>query len=144
MISRVFKAQASGTGKYVDWSKFKQYGEIEERNPVKSSFMTTTIPDILNDLLSFLAEKHIDFQVKTIFPNGFTTTSLDLLIECDDIHILCGRRLVRGFFPFNPFAAEFGKNYDLMFSLSGSEALVEGICEQVITKYKHTEYTSSQ
>ena len=43
-----------------------------------------------------------------------TSASLDLAIIGNGFKVLCARRLVRGLFPLNPFAAEFGENYDVV------------------------------
>lgn len=46
--------------------------------------------------------------------------------------INCGRRLVRGWFPFNPIAAEFGSNFDVLVTFNADtpeieEQLADGI-----------------
>lgn len=141
MISRVFRTKATGTGSFVDWKKFKLDGELEEANPIGSALLTTTIPNPLSDLINFFHEKKIPFKISTIFPNGFLTASFDILITTPKAHILCGRRLVRGLFPLNPIAAEFGKNYDLLFSISGEAELSSAIVETVLSKYESKEIT---
>lgn len=48
------------------------------------------------------------------------TAALDLALLGTGFEILCSRRLVRGLFPLNPFAAEFGSNYDVVVTVTAS------------------------
>ena len=49
-------------------------------------------------------------------PQGWTSAPLDVAVNGSGFSVACSRRLVRGWFPLNPFAAEFGSNFDVVVS----------------------------
>jgi hypothetical protein len=117
------RAQAKGTGRVVNWSKFKQ-GELVDQGRLSLS-PTTVIPDVVTDVIAACRNLAGEIEIKTIIPNGFTTTGFDIAILGRGLRVNCSRRLVRGGFPFNILAAEFGANYDVLLTISAEDPMVE-------------------
>lgn len=115
-----FHVQATGTGRVVSHSHLKQ-GVLRDASRLGSLFFTTTIPDVISDLLDLCASFDKDCHVEVLIPNRATSASLDLVINGKGFSVLCARRLVRGLFPLNPFAAEFGANYDVLVTIDAAE-----------------------
>ena len=136
MTAKFFRVKAKGTGKIVDWSCFKN-NELKETNRI-DALLTTVIPDIVADIMNLLEEKKVETSLSVIFPNGFTTASFDILLKSENFQILLGRRLVRGYFPLNPLAAEFGANYDVLVSLYGEDEILNEIENNIISTYENT------
>lgn len=130
-------AKAEGTGRVVNWSRFKQ-GEWVDQSRV-SVTPTTVIPDVIVDVMEKCAAIDPSCSVEAIYPNGFTTAQFDIAIRGSSFEVNCGRRLVRGMFPLNPFAAEFGENYDVLVTISSAnEKIEEQIAEAVSQQYECT------
>jgi hypothetical protein len=72
----------------------------------------------LDALIKYSLDK--GYRLVTVVPNGPTTAALDLALLGTGFEIICSRRLVRGLFPLNPFAAEFGSNYDVVVTINAS------------------------
>lgn len=74
----ILRAQAKSTGRVVSWSALKR-GELVDVTRLGSLFFSTTLPDVVTDLLA--ATEAIDpvRRVTTVVPNGPTTASLDLV-----------------------------------------------------------------
>jgi len=128
-------AKAAGTGRVVNWSRFKQ-GEWVDQSRI-SMTPTTVIPDVIADVIDKCQLLDPGCSVKTLFPNGFTTAQFDIAIRGSAFEVNCARRLARGMFPLNPFAAEFGANYDVLVRVSSSDQKIEDqISEVVSSKYE--------
>lgn len=128
------RAQAKSTGCIVNWSRLKK-GELVEQSRLSLS-LSTVIPDVITDVLSTCKRLAPQIEIKPLFPNGFRTASFDIAIEGKGFHVNCGRRLVRGGFPLNPLAAEFGANYDVLLPISAETPEVEEeIAKSVRGKY---------
>ena len=106
------RAKATGSGWIVNWPRFKK-GELVRCSRWKC-LLTTVLTDVVSDVIECARGLDPKFAITPLFPNGFTTASFDVAIKGNGFHVNCGRRLVRGMFPFNPFAAEFGSNYDVL------------------------------
>ncbi len=127
-------AKANGTGRVVSWSRFKQ-GEWVDQSRI-SLTPTTIIPDVIVDVMKKCESFDPSCSVELLFPNGFTTAQFDIAIKGEGFQVNCGRRLARGHFPLNPFAAEFGSNYDVLVAVSAADPKVEeAIAEAVSGKY---------
>jgi hypothetical protein len=99
--------------------------------------LTTVIPDVIVDVMEKCGSLDPSCAVETLFPNGFTTAQFDISIRGNGFEVNCGRRLARGLFPLNPFAAEFGSNYDVLVTVSATDQKVEEtIAEAVAGKYQ--------
>ena len=130
-------AKAKGTGRVVNWSRFKQ-GEWVDQSRI-SLTPTTVIPDVIVDVMEKCESLDESCAVEPLFPNGFTTAQFDILIKGDRFEVSCGRRLARGLFPLNPVAAEFGSNYDVLVVGSATDQEVEeAIARAVSGKYQCT------
>lgn len=128
------RVQAKGTGRLVNWSRFKR-GELVDQSRLSLS-LTTVIPDVITDVIAACQGRTTEMEIKPLFPNGFTTASFDIAIQGDGFHVNCGRRLVRGGFPLNPLAAEFGANYDVLLIISAEDpGIEEEIADSVRGKY---------
>lgn len=128
------KVQAKGTGRVVNWSRFKQ-GELVDQSRWSLS-LDTVIPDVVADVITVCQGLTEELEIKTLIPNGFTSASFDIAIRGNGFGVNCARRLVRGGFPFNPLAAEFGANYDVLVTVSAEDpAIEEQIASSVREKY---------
>ena len=135
MITLLAKAQ--GTGRVVNWSRFKQ-GDWVNQSRI-SVTPTTVIPDVIVDVMEKCESIDPSCSVEALYPNGFTTAQFDIAIRGSSFEVNCGRRLVRGMFPLNPFAAEFGANYDVLVTISSAEENIEEqIAEVVSQQYECT------
>jgi hypothetical protein len=127
-------AKAEGTGRVVNSSRFNQ-GEWVDQNRI-SLTPTTVIPDVIVDVMEKCQSMDPSCSVETLFPNGYTTAQFDIAVRGSAFDVTCGRRLVRGFFPLNPIAAEFGRNYDVLVTVSSAEPKIEEeIAAAVSQKY---------
>ena len=130
-------AKAEGTGRVLNWSRFKQ-GEWVDQSRI-SVTPTTVIPDVIVDVVQKCESIDPSCSVEALYPNGFTTAQFEIAIRGGAFEVNCGRRLVRGMFPLNPFAAEFGENYDVLVTISSAnEKIEEQIAEAVSRKYECT------
>jgi hypothetical protein len=99
---------------------------------------TTTLTDVVTDLCSLAASLDGNFRIVTVVPNGPATTSFDLALIGEGFELTCGRRLVRGGFPFNPLAAEFGRNYDVLVTLAASSnRMTTALMTMLESKYSY-------
>lgn len=138
---KILKARATGTGRIVSWLKFKK-GLLVNQSRFFSLTPTTVIPDVLNDVLKKCKEIDAEFKINIISPNGFTTVGFDIVLISSTFQVNCSRRLARGLFPFNPIAAEFGSNYDVIFTISAKSEEVEQKIINAVLDYKHNIITS--
>ena len=113
------RVQATGSGRIVGWSELKQ-GRLVDTSRLARLFFTTTLTDVITDLCALAESLDRGYRIVTVIPNGPTTAALDLALLGTGFEIICSRRLVRGLFPLNPFAAEFGSNYDVVVTVNAS------------------------
>ena len=113
------RVQATGDGRIVGWSELKQ-GRLVDTSRLARLFFTTTLTDVITDLCALAESLDKGYRIVTVIPNGPTTAALDLALLGAGFEIICSRRLVRGLFPLNPFAAEFGSNYDVVVTFNAS------------------------
>ena len=129
------RARATASGRIVNWTRFKR-GELVDQSRL-SLTPTTVLTDVVTDLLKECKSIDSAYVITPLFPNSFTTASFDISIKGDGFQVNCGRRIVRGLFPLNPLAAEFGSNYDVLVTVSGSSGeLEERIADTVRRKYQ--------
>jgi len=127
---KTIRVRATGNGRIVGWSELKN-DQLVDRS--RFSSMTTVLTDVVTDLCEMSHLLDSNYRIETIIPNGPTSASLDLKIVGRGFDIVCARRLVRGWFPFNPVAAEFGSNYDVVVTVSAESADVESRLVQLLT-----------
>jgi hypothetical protein len=133
---KILRVRATGTGRIVLWTALKK-GRLVDCS--RWHGMTTTLPDVITDLCETAQLLDADFLVNTIVPNGPTSAALDLHIAGVGFDIVCARRLVRGLFPINFLAAEFGGNYDVVVTLlAESEAIETRFLRMLLSKYACT------
>jgi hypothetical protein len=111
------RVQATGSGRIVGWSELKQ-GRLVDTSRLARLLFTTTLTDVITDLCVLAESLDKGYRIVTVVPNGPTTAALDLALLGAGFEIMCSRRLVRGLFPLNPFAAEFGSNYDVVVTVN--------------------------
>ena len=131
----ILRVRAKGTGRVVRYSALKR-GALVETTRLGSLFFSTTLPDVITDVLAATEEFDQNRRVTTVVPNGPTTASLDLAIMGNGFEVLCSRRLVRGLFPLNPFAAEFGSNYDVVVSIKAATEVESRLVDMLRGKYE--------
>lgn len=129
----IVRAQAKGCGRIVSWNQLKkgQLADTERLCP-----MTTALTDVITDIINVSKRLDPASKVSPIFPNGFNNANFDIRIHGSAFEITCGRRLVRGFFPLNPIAAEFGRNYDVIVTVwARSSRIRDQLLDVVRQKY---------
>ena len=128
------RAKATGSGRTVNWPRFKK-GELVPCSRW-NWVLTTVLTDVVTDVMDCAKGMDPTCTVTTLFPNGFTTACFDIAIKGKGFQVNCGRRLVRGLFPLNPIAAEFGSNYDVLVTVTADTPEVEKtIASEVRRKY---------
>lgn len=129
------RVRATGSGRIVGWSELKQ-GRLVDASRFGRLFFTTTLTDVITDLCELAESLDAGYQIVMLIPNGPTTASLDMKLVGLGFEIVCSRRLVRGWFPLNPFAAEFGSNYDVVVTIGGDSSKAKSaIVEFLRSKY---------
>ena len=127
------RVRATKSGRIVGWSELKQ-GQLVDTSRLARFFLTTTLTDVITDLCALAESLDPSYRIVMLVPNGPTTASLDLKLVGAGFEIVCSRRLVRGW--FNPFAAEFGSNYDVIVTISGDSAEAKSAIVEILrSKY---------
>lgn len=130
------RVTATGTGRVVACIPFR-VGQLEPPSLIQRLlFWTTVLPNALTDIIDFARGHDPDCTLSCIVPNGLSTAQLDVCLRGSDFQIVCARRLVRGGFPLNPFASEFGANYDLVVTFDGSDSLVSALTRLLRDRYQ--------
>ena len=133
---KTIRVKAKGTGRIVAWRPFNE-GRLEVATTLMRCFgLTTTLPDVLVDVMETARRHDPAMTLSCIVANGTTTTQLDLSLIGQGFQIVCARRLVRGGFPFNLLAPEFGANYDVVVTLDGDPAFVSSLVNQLHSRYE--------
>ena len=132
------RVRATADGRIVGWAELKK-GRLFDTTRLSRLFLTTTLTDVIADLCMWSQEFDSDFRIEMLIPNGPSTASLDLKLVARDFEIVCARRLVRGWFPFNPIAAEFGSNYDVVVTVTGNFEIVTQVVSRLRFKYECSE-----
>jgi hypothetical protein len=120
----VIRVRATATGRYVLRAELLR-GRLVDAGWMESFFPTVTLTNVITDLCALAEDLDSDYQIVVKQPNAWTTASLDLMIVGTAFEIACARQLVRGGFPFNPLAAEFGSNYDVVVTLTKASSEVQ-------------------
>ena len=127
--------QATGSGRIVGWQELKE-GRLVDTSRLARLFLSTVLTDVITDLCTLAESLDPDYRIITVIPNGFTTAALDLSLVGSEFEISCARRLVRGLFPLNPIAAEFGSNYDVVVNVNTpSEDIQSRVVQLLNSKY---------
>jgi hypothetical protein len=135
MVMTTFHVRATSTGRVVSYSQLKR-GVLRDASRLGSLFFTTTLPDVITDILDLCQSFDKDYRIVTVIPNSATSAALDLAITGKGFNVLCSRRLVRGLFPLNPFAAEFGSNYDVIVTINAEKQEIrDKIVQSLQSKY---------
>ena len=132
------RVRATADGRIVGWAELKK-GRLFDTTRLSRLFLTTTLTDVIADLCMWSQEFDSDFRIEMLIPNGPSTASLDLKLVARDFEIVCARRLVRGWFPLNPIAAEFGSNYDVIVTVTGNSEIVTQVVSRLRFKYECSE-----
>ena len=131
----VLKVRARGDGRIVNWSGLKQ-GRLVDVSRLTG--MTMTLTDVVSDLCSFAESLDREYRVETLVPNGPGVTSYDLVLIGIGFSIVCSLRVVRGWYPLNPFAAEWGVNYDVIVTAHAESSETEThVVAMLTSKYMH-------
>gem|GEM_PF-1919007 len=122
-IMKVIRAQATGAGQVVSWTGFLKSKLIAPLGWERYISLTTIIPDVLSDVMNYCNDVDPQYTFRVLVPNGPTSASFDVVLTGNNFKITCSKRLMRGWFPINLFAAEFGSNYDVIFSIMAEESI---------------------
>ncbi|MCC6651227.1 MAG: hypothetical protein IT348_08785 [Candidatus Eisenbacteria bacterium] len=101
-----------------------------------TGMMTTMLTDVVGDVIDHCRNHDPLLRFHVLRANGFWSAKFDVMLEGATFRVYCGRRLVRGGFPFNPAAAEEPKNYDVLVSATST---VAGF-ESSLTELLHSRY----
>jgi predicted nucleic acid-binding Zn ribbon protein len=128
------RTRATGSGMLVSWARLKK-GELVPCSRWKC-LLTTNLTDVVTDIIDWAKFADPACTVIPLFLNGFTTASFDIAVRGKGFQVNCGRRLVRGLFPLNPIAAEFGRNYDVLVTIAAeAPGVARSLIEQIRGKY---------
>jgi hypothetical protein len=137
-MMKTIRVRAKGTGRIVGWRPLT-LGCIEVPTAWQRLIrLTTTLPDALVDVIDAALRQDPSMKLTCIVPNGPTSAQLDISLSGHGYQIVCSRRLVRGWFPLNPFAAEFGSNYDLVISADGDSMFLSSLFNWIGSRYEVT------
>jgi len=132
---KIIRAQATGTGRVLSHFRFRA-SELTPASALdRCTNLTTILPDVMNDVINYCEKIDPQYTFRVIIPNGPTSASFDVVLKGNNFKILCSRRLMRGWFPLNPFAAEFGSNYDVIFSIAAEESFETPLLTMLKEKY---------
>ncbi len=133
----ILRVQARSDGRVVSWSGLKQ-GRLVDVSRLGTLLFSTTLTDVVADLCTFASSLDGKYRIEMIVPNGPKTASYDLALVGEGFRIVCSRRLVRGWFPLNPLAAEWGANYDIVVTAHAESSETETqVVGMLTSKYMH-------
>jgi hypothetical protein len=132
---KIIRAQATGTGFGLPGLRLVEGELIRASVWERCLFFTTILPDVMFDVMNYCKKIDPQYTLQVIIPNGFTSASFDVVLKGNNFKILCSRRLMRGWFPLNPFAADFGSNYDVIFSIAAEESFETPLLTMLKEKY---------
>jgi hypothetical protein len=131
---RSFIVEAMGNGRVVNWRELKKGKFVDQRS--LSFSITTILTDAVVDMYNICREFDKDCKIVVIEPNGFTTSKFRIAFRGANYSVICERIKARGGFPLNPLAAEFGKNYNILFNINTqAEELQKKIYNHFKNKY---------
>ena|SRR3972149_1176138 len=131
----ILRVKATGNGRKVSWAQLKQ-GKLVDVHGFHLA-LTTVLTDVVADVIGFCESLDNESRVVMIIPNGFTSAGFNLAIIGRSFELTCARRLVRGWFPLNPLAADFGSNYDVVVTFRApSEEAASKIVGMLTSKYQ--------
>lgn len=131
----ILRVRARGNGRKVLWSQLKQGNLVDAVG--FSLAPTTVLTDVVTDVVEICHTLDSGSRVVVVVPNGFTRVGFNLAILGRGFEVTCARRLVRGCFPLNPLAAEFGSNYDVVVSVAApSSEIASKIVGMLSSKYE--------
>jgi hypothetical protein len=134
----IIRVRARADGRVVRWSDLKRGRLVDATRLGRFTSFTTTLTDVVTDLCLLAESLDRQYRMVTVVPNGHNITSFDLALIGDGFEMTCGRRLVRGWFPLNPLAPEFGCNYDVVVTVTGSSDQVHSALLSLLNaKYKY-------
>lgn len=126
------RTKATSTSRTVNYKSFLE-GVMADQSRL-SLTPTTVIPDVLDHMIHSCYSIDPDSDINMLKPNGYTSASLSIAIKGEGFEVVCERILVRGLLPINPFAAEFGSNYDVFFTIRANDSISE-LLKKRIAKY---------
>ena len=132
---KIIRTQATGTGQVVSYFKFIDNKLVKASIFERLTDFVTTIPNVITDVVDFCKKIDPQHTFRVIIPNRPNSMSFDIVLAGQNFQILCSRRLMRGWFPLNPFAANFGSNYDVIFSIMADEAFESNLLKMLKNKY---------
>ena len=132
---KVVRVQATGTGQVVSWFRFLESKLSPASTWERMTFITTVLPNVITDVMDYCKIIDLQYTFRVIHPNGLVSMSFDIMLAGQNFKILCSRRLIRGWYPLNPFAAEFGSNYDVIFSITADESFESNLLKMLKNKY---------
>ena len=132
---KIMRVQATGTGQVVSYFKFIQSQLVPASIWERLIDFVTTIPNAIIDVMDYCKDIDPQYTFRVIIPNGPTSASFDIMLAGRNFQILCSRRLIRGWFPLNPFASNFGSNYDVIFSILADEPFESNLLQTLKNKY---------
>ncbi len=132
----ILRVTATGSGRVVSWPKLKQ-GQLADTGRVRSLAPTTVLTDVVADIHDLCKSLDTNCRIVSVIPNGFTSLTFNLAFIGQGFEVTCTRRLVRGWFPLNLLAQEFGGNYDVVVTVNGAnDEAIEKLVGMLKSKYQ--------
>lgn len=131
---KVLEVQPTGRGEVVGWSAFNR-GEFKPAGGLARCFaLTTALTDAVTAMWKVCTHLAPDCQRFVRKPNGFFNTYFCVEFRSSNFAVTAERRLVRGGFPLNPLAAEAGRNYNILFTITADD---EQLLNHIVQSFKH-------
>lgn len=132
----ILHVKATDSGRVVSWPKLKQ-GQLADTQRLRSLAPTTVLTDVVTDIHDLCRTLDSNCRFVTIIPNGFTSLTFNLAFIGRGFEVTCTRRIVRGWFPLNLVAQEFGGNYDVVVTVNGTNGDAIGkVLEMLKSNYQ--------
>lgn len=131
----ILRVKATAAGRRVWWSDFKQSRLVDapfSLSPAPRTILTNVVTDLCAECESLDRNCHL----VTVIPNGFRSFTFNLAITGNGFEVTCTRRMVRGWFPLNPFAAESAANFDIIVTINGEDEVVNKLTAMIKSKYE--------
>ena len=118
-----FRVRATGSGRIVDVDRLQQ-GNLVDASWYSFS-LTAVLTNAITDAIEYCRDIDPECKIHCIEAPTSDSSRLVLEIRGDTFTLTCRRELARGSDHSNPFKAEDGKSYDVVFSIKADNEDLE-------------------
>ena len=111
-----FRVRATGNGRVVDVEALQE-GKLVDASWYSLS-LTAVLTNAITDAIEFCRQQDPSFELRCVEPPTSTSSTMVLELSGDGFTLTCRRELARGGDHANPFKAEDGASYDVVFSIN--------------------------